>query len=150
MIGVMIAKMLARRSYDAINRGDVAGFMANWHRDATLTYPGDLSVSGTHKGTRAIESWFRHFKEAIPIRTFRPISISVKNVFDLVGNNVIAVQWDNRPVNRAGKEFYVRGVTVSTARWGKITESTTYVFDYQLLPELWGEEKAQGQVPPSP
>jgi hypothetical protein len=43
----------------------------------------------------------------------------------------------------AGQEFTVRGVTVSTARWGKITESTTYVFDYQLLPKLWGEEEPQ-------
>jgi hypothetical protein len=32
---------------------------------------------------------------------------------------------------------------VSTVRWGKITESTTYVFDYQVLSQLWGEEKGK-------
>ena len=147
MIGVLIARVLARRLYDAINRGDVAGFIANWRDDATLTYPGNLSVSGTRKGKQEIESWFLHFKEAIPTRTFKPISISVENIFDLLGNNVIAVQWDNRPVNKAGEEFYVRGVTVSTVRWGKITDSTTYVFDYELLPRLWGEEYSRPKRP---
>jgi len=58
-----------------------------------------------------------------------------------VGNNVVSVQWDNRPVNKTGEEFYVRGVTVSTLRWGKIIEASTYVFDYQYLPRLWGEER---------
>jgi len=140
VIGVVIARALARRSYHAINRGDVAAIMAKWHENATLTYPGKLSVSGTRKGKQEIESWFWHFKEAIPIRTFRPITISVENIFDFLGNNVIAVQWENRPVNKAGEEFYVRGVTVSTIRWGKITDSTTYVFDYDLLPRLWGEQ----------
>jgi ketosteroid isomerase-like protein len=139
MIGALIAKALARRSYDAINRGDVNGFMANWSDKATLTYPGNLSVSGTRKGKKEIEAWFRHFKEAIPTRTFRLLSISVSNVFDFLGNNVISVQWENRPINRQGEEFYIRGVTVSSARWGKITESTTYVFEYQHLARLWGE-----------
>jgi ketosteroid isomerase-like protein len=100
--------MVARRSYDAIHRGDIAEIMANWHTDASLTYSG---------------------------------SISVENIFDLVGNNVVSVQWDNRPVNQAGEEFYVRGITVSTLRWGKVPEATTYVLDYQYLPRLWGEEK---------
>ncbi len=140
MIGVLIAKALARRSYEAINRGDTAGFMANWRDDAKLTYPGNLSVSGTRIGKQEIEAWFHHFKEAIPTRTFKIISISVSNNFDFLGNNVIAVQWENRPINRQGEEFYIRGVTVSTVRWGMITDSTTYVFDYQELPRLWGEE----------
>ncbi len=139
MIGVLIAKALARRSYDAINRGDEKAFMASWSDDATLTYPGNLSVSGTQRGKRQIEAWFRHFKEAIPTRTFRPISISVSNIFDFLGNNVISVQWENKPINRQGEEFYIRGVTVSSSRWGKIVESTTYVFDYQQLARLWGE-----------
>ena len=129
MIGAFIAKALARRSFEAINRGDVAAFMANWSEDAKLTYPGSLSVSGTKMGKAEIEGWFRHFKEAIPTRTFRVMSISVSNIFDFLGNNVIAVQWDNRPVNRKGEEFYIRGATISTARWGKLTDSITYVFD---------------------
>lgn len=74
-----------------------------------------------------------------PTRTFRPLHLAVENVFDLVGNNVIAVQWDNRPVNKAGEEFYVRGVTVSRAHRGKIVENTTYVLDYEVLPRLWGK-----------
>jgi ketosteroid isomerase-like protein len=147
MIGVLIAKALARRSYDAINRGDVAGFMASWSESARLTYPGNLSVSGTRIGKAEIEAWFHHFKEAIPIRTFRPISISVSNIFDFLGNNVIAVQWENRPVNRRGEEFYIRGATISTARRGKITDSITYVFEYEHLPRLWGEQDTTENSP---
>jgi len=140
MIGTIIAKKIARRSYDAINRGDLAAIMANWDSDANFTYPGSISVSGTRKGKREIEAWFKHFIEAIPIRTFNPLSICVENIFDLVGNNTVSVQWDNRPVNKYGEEFYVRGVTVSIIRRGKIVDATTYVLDYQLLPRLWGEE----------
>ncbi len=140
MIGALIAKALVRKSYDQINRGDIAGLMASWSNDATFIYPGSLSVSGTRNGKQEIEAWFRHFKEAIPTRTFRPITISVANIFDIVGNNVIAIQWDNRPVNRAGEAFYIRGVTITTIRWGKITNAITYVFEYQHLPRLWGEK----------
>jgi len=125
MIGVLIAKRLARRSYDAINRGDMPAIMKGWHPHATFTYPGHISVSGTRTGRAEIEEWLRHFIEAIPTRTFRPLSVAVENVFDVVGNNVISVQWDHRPVNGAGEEFYVTGVTVSTERWGKLTEATT-------------------------
>jgi ketosteroid isomerase-like protein len=142
MIGTIITKKVARKSYDAINRGDMAGVMAGWHPDATFTYPGNISVSGRRKGKQEIEAWFRNFFEAIPTRTFHPISISVENILDLVGNNVVSVQWDNRPISKAGEEFYIRGVTVSTLRWGKITDATTYILDYQHLPRLWGEEKA--------
>jgi ketosteroid isomerase-like protein len=142
MIGVLLAKMLARRSYDAINRGDITKLMASWHEDATLTYPGALSVSGTRRGKDAIEAWFRHFQQQVPTRDFRPTSIAVQNIFDVVGTNVIAVEWDNRPVNKAGEQFYVRGVTVSTTRRGKIMASTTYVFDYELLPKIWGESES--------
>ncbi len=73
------------------------------------------SRSAAHAKAGEIEAWFRHFIEAVPTRTFRPLHVAVENVFDLVGTNVIAVQWDNRPVNKTGEEFYVRGVTVSQA-----------------------------------
>lgn len=142
MIGALVAKRLARKSYDAINRGDLATTMAGWSDDATFTYPGHLTVSGTRQGKQDVEAWFRHFFTTIPKRTFRPLSIAVDNIFDLVGNNVIAVQWDNRPVNSAGEEFYVRGMTVLTVRWGKITSAVTYILDYDVLPRLWGEESS--------
>jgi ketosteroid isomerase-like protein len=139
MIGALIAKRLARRSYDAMKRGDIPVLMRGWRDDATFTYPGHMSVSGTRVGGQEIEKWFRHLIEAVPTRTFRPLSVSVENIFDFVGNNAIAVQWDDRPVNKAGEEFYVRGVTVSTVRWGKVTGATVYILDYDVLPQLWGE-----------
>ncbi len=143
MIGTIIAKRVARKSYAAINRGDIDEIMANWHDDATFTYPGSISVSGTRTGKKNIEAWFNHFIEAIPTRTFRPLSIAVENIFDLVGNNIVSVLWDNRPINRAGEEYFIRGVTVSRLRWGKIVEATTYVLEYEFLPRLWGEAEPQ-------
>jgi ketosteroid isomerase-like protein len=74
------------------------------------------------------------------------LSVSVENIFDFVGNNVIAVQWEDRPVNKAGEEFYVRGVTVSTVRWGKVTSATVYILDYDVLPRLWGEAPEVAEV----
>ncbi len=144
MIGVFIAKRLARRTFDAINRGDMDVIMAGWDEDAVFIYPGHLSVSGTRQGRAAIEAWFRHFIETVPTRAFRPLSVSVENVFDLVGNNVIAVQWDNHVVNKAGEKLYVRGATISRARHGKLVANTTYVLDYELLPRVWSEQEPTG------
>jgi len=48
MIGVFIAKRLVRRTYDAINRGDMKVIMAGWDDDAVFTYPGHISVGGAH------------------------------------------------------------------------------------------------------
>jgi ketosteroid isomerase-like protein len=141
MIGALIAKNLVRRSYDSMNRGDMPAIMSGWRDDATFTYPGHISVSGTRKGKDEIEEWFRHFIAAVPTRTFKPLSVSVENIFDFVGNNVIAVQWEDRPVNKLGEEFYVRGVTVSTVRRGKVTSATVYILDCDVLPRLWGEAR---------
>ncbi|MCK7481404.1 MAG: nuclear transport factor 2 family protein [Candidatus Moduliflexus flocculans] len=140
MIGAVLAKMLARRSYGATNRRDAAGFMSNWHEQATLTYPGSLSVSGTRQGKEAIEAWFRHFKAAVPTRALALLSISVQNIFDFVGTNVIAIEWEDRPVNKAGASFCVRGVTVAAARWGKITAfGRPPTSDPSPPPGIWGE-----------
>ena len=45
-----------------------------------------------------------------------------------------------------GQEFYVRGVTVSTVRWGKVTSATVYILDYDVLPRLWGEAPEVAEV----
>ena len=55
------------------------------------------------------------------------MSISVQSIFDLVGTNVVAVEWDDRPVNKAGDSSCAMGVTVATTRRGKITASTAYI-----------------------
>jgi hypothetical protein len=33
----------------------------------------------------------------------------VQNIFDIVGTNVIAAEWEDRPVNHAGESFHVTG-----------------------------------------
>lgn len=139
MIGALFAKLLTRRSFDAINKGDVDSLLASWHEDAVLTYSGKLSVSGTREGKQAIRTWFQHFKERVPTRTFRPRAVCVENIFDVFGTNVVAIVWEDRPINKNGRKFYVRGVTVSRIRWGKVVEATIYVLEQDLLSEIWGE-----------
>lgn len=106
MIGALFAKLLARRSFDAINKRDVDSLLASWHEDAVLTYSGKLSVSGTREGKQAIRTWFQHFKERVPTRTFRPRAVCVENIFDVFGTNVVAIVWEDRPINKNGKEFW--------------------------------------------
>ena len=51
MIGAILAKRGVAAGYEAMNRCDLAGIMADWHEDAVFTYPGDLPASGKFEGT---------------------------------------------------------------------------------------------------
>jgi ketosteroid isomerase-like protein len=55
MIGALIAKSKVTSSYDLLNRRDLTRFLANWHDEATIVFPGGISSSGEFKGKKSIE-----------------------------------------------------------------------------------------------
>ncbi len=111
-----------------------------WDENATFIYPGTLSVSGTKKGKVAISNWFNNLMAVGPSVHFSLKSICVDNIFDMVGSNIISVQWDNSVTNRKGIDMLIRGVSVIKIERGKVFEVCDYIFDLDKLPIAWCEE----------
>lgn len=129
MIGAIMAKKALAAAFDALNRHDLAKFMAVWRDDGVFVYPGDIPESGTFRGRAAVEGWFRRFFEQFPEIGFDVHDICVRNIFDLRGSNVGAVHWDLRLTNRAGRVGTNSGVTVVTIDRGKVIYVKDFIFD---------------------
>jgi ketosteroid isomerase-like protein len=91
MVGTLVAKRALAGAFAALNRHDLANFMAAWRDDGTFIYPGEVPESGTFQGKSAVEGWFRRFFEQFPTIQFDVQAVCVRNIFDFVGNNVAAV-----------------------------------------------------------
>jgi ketosteroid isomerase-like protein len=146
MIGALIAKRKVRDAFSSFNERDIPKFLASWADDAVFIYPGDVSVSGTVKGRTAIEAWFTHLMDAGPSVHFTLKSVTLENIFDVVGTNVMCAEWENAVTSRAGAKVVVHGVSVIRLRRGKITRVRDYIFDTGKLPVVWCEtgEPLQG------
>jgi ketosteroid isomerase-like protein len=140
MIGALIAKSKVTSSYDFLNNRDIKSFLANWHNEATWAYPGSMSVSGEVKGKKAIEEWFQKYFDRFTSARIVPKSVCVKNIFDFVGTNVVAVNWDEELTNKEGNQFQFTGVTFITLKFGKATHAQDYIFNTdEELRKAWGE-----------
>jgi ketosteroid isomerase-like protein len=129
MIGALIAKKALAKAFEAMNRHDLKKFMSAWHDDAAFIYPGDIPESGTFQGKSAVEGWFKHFFEQFPKIHFDLKNICVRNIFDLLGNNVAAVNWDIELENREGRVGRNSGVTLLTIKRGKVVLVKDFIFD---------------------
>ncbi len=139
MIGAVIAKRLAGSGFDALNRHDLAKFMAAWAEDATFIYPGNISMSGETKGKEAVQAWFAKMMEQFPKIDFTVKEVFVSNIFALGATNNIAVEWDIALTNREGKELQNSGVTTIRIKGGKAVAIRDYLFNTAILKEGWGE-----------
>lgn len=141
MIGALIAKKKVTSSYELLNKRDINSFLANWHNESTWVYPGDLSVSGKFKGKKSIEEWFQKFLDQFTNIKITPKSVCVQNLFDFVGTNVVAVNFDEEVTNRDGNKFQIKGVTVINLKFGKATHAEDYIFNTgEELRKAWGEQ----------
>lgn len=139
MIGVILAKRATHSAYAALERHDVAKFLATWKDDATFIYPGNLSVSGKIEGKQAIEAWFQGFVEQFPKVHFTLRNVCVENILDFTGTNVVAVEWDVTLTNREGVTVQNSGVTTVQTDKGKGVLVQDYIFDHEALKKGWGE-----------
>ncbi len=140
MLGALIAKQKVRSAFSYFNDRNMEKFLSLWSENATFTYPGNLSVSGTKVGKIAITDWFNNLMDAGPSVRFSLKSICVDNIFDIVGTNVVTAEWDNFTTNRNGIDYLVKGVSIIKIKMGKITEACDYIFDLESLPTVWCEE----------
>jgi len=129
MIGALVAKKALADSFDALNRHDLPRFMAAWRDDGVFVYPGEIPESGTFQGKSAVEGWFRRFLEQFPTIQFDVRDICVRNIFDVAGNNVVAVHWNIQLTNREGRVGQNSGVTVVSIARGKVLLVKDFIFD---------------------
>lgn len=129
MVGALVAKRALAGAFEAMNRHDLPTFMSAWREDAVFLYPGEIPESGTFQGKPAIEGWFRRFFEQFPTIDFDVRDICVRNIFDMVGNNVVTVHWNLGLVNRSGREGRNSGVTVVTIERGKVVHIKDFIYD---------------------
>ncbi|GIV96904.1 MAG: hypothetical protein KatS3mg057_1561 [Herpetosiphonaceae bacterium] len=129
MIGAWLAQRKTPAIYAAFNRHDLKAVLANFADDVTFVFPGDVRTSGVHIGKEAVGRWFERFFEQFPTLRFTVHRVTVANLFDLVGNNVVATRWDVEVVNRDGWQGQNSGVTVTTLRGGKAVHIQDFIFD---------------------
>lgn len=139
MIGALIAKRNIAAAFDALNRHDLEAFLKDWRDDAIFIYPGDIAVSGTHSGKDAIRTWFQNMIDQYPTIAFTLKHIAVNNLFDLIGNNVIIVEWDIKVTNKDGYSAENSGITVVTTQSGKGVHVKDYIFNTgEVWRKAWG------------
>lgn len=129
MIGALVARQALTRAFDALNRRDLPAFMSAWRDDGVFIYPGEIPESGTFQGKSAVEGWFRRFFEQYPEIQFEIEDLCVRNIFDVVGTNVIAAHWNLQLTNREGHNGGNSGVTVVSIRRGKVYHVKDFIFD---------------------
>ena len=139
MIGAILAKRGVTAGYDAMNRHDLQAVMADWHDDAVFAYPGDIPASGTYKGKSVIEAWFDRYFEQFPEVRFEVLDVCVRDLFDLVGNNVIIGHWNVQLTNREGQTGSWSGVSIFTLQRGKVVGLKDIIFDVgDAFRRIWG------------
>ena len=139
MIGALVAKKALVEAFDALNRHDLPKFMAAWREDGVFVYPGEIPESGAFQGKNAVEAWFRRFFEQFPRIQFELQDVCVRNIFDLVGTNVVAVHWNIQLTNREGRVGQNSGVTVVSIQRGRVFHVKDYIFDLgQNFRQNWG------------
>ena len=139
MIGTFIAKRKIRSGFNYLSKHDIDKFLTDWAEDATFIYPGNISVSGEFQGKKTIEEWFKKFMGQFPQINFTIKHICLQNIFDMIGTNHIAVEWDVNLTNRDGKEIQNSGVTTLDLKMGKAILVRDYIFNLEKVKEGWGE-----------
>lgn len=139
MIGALIAKRKIRSGYNYISQHHIDKFLKNWADDATFIYPGNLSVSGEYQGKQAIEAFFRKWIEQFPVSRFTIKHICVQNIFDIIGTNHIALEWEVTIKNKNGKEHQNHGIMSIDLKMGKAILARDLMADMEAAKEGWGE-----------
>jgi ketosteroid isomerase-like protein len=128
MIGALLARRRVPAWFDAMSRHDLDALLKDYADDATLVYPGDVNgVSGTFTGKATLRAWYQRYFDQFPVIRNTLKNIAVSNIFDFMGNNVIAVQWETEVVNRDGLQVKNSGVSIVTARRGKAIHIRVYM-----------------------
>ena len=111
-----------RRNIEALGHGDPAPLLRGYADDAVLTFPGESSWSGEHRGRDAIEQFLRRFIAAGLVGHAEDILVNGPP-----RRTRIAVLFADHASDQEGNEVYAnRAVLYAVARWGKITRQEDF------------------------
>lgn len=143
MIGAIIAKQSMISGFNALNEGDLEKFMKAWSENSTWIYPGKVKAGGRFVGKADIKRWFGEFIRQFPQRKFTLNHIGVENIFDMIGNNTISVQWDLELTNKDGINITNSGVTIIKIKASKVVQGEDFLetSDGNDYKRAWGDIK---------
>lgn len=139
MIGALLFKLMAGSAMNATNNRDIKKIVSNFKDDAVFVYHGNASVCGRYEGKKAIEEFFHKFFDQFPEVHFKCKAVYVKNIFAIGLSNTIAIEWENRLINRNGEVFENGGINITKVSWGKATFGQDCYFDADKQRRAWGE-----------
>lgn len=148
MIGALVAQRSVRRTYDALNARDLDRFLASWAEEATFTFPGDVSASGTVTGKPEVQAWFEDLLARFPHLRFDVREVSVARPWALGATNELAARWEIELTNRQGVSNTNSGITVIRVRRGKVVSARDFLAETgDAFRRVWGEAPLGGQPP---
>jgi ketosteroid isomerase-like protein len=116
-------KAVVTRYVEAARDGMTAVIRDSFAPDATWEYPGDLPLSGTHRGIDAIVTEFLGGAAALMAPGTTPVLELVNVVAE--GDQVVA-EWTSRATARSGRAYRNRNAGVFTVRDGRIVSVREY------------------------
>ena len=137
MIGAIALKLMAGSGMKQMNRREVSKIVSHYADDAVYIYPGNMSISGRHEGKKAVEEFFKKYMEQFPELDLKIKTTYVKNLFDPVFCNTVAVEIEGKYTNKHGETFENSAVSVFTVKRGKVTKMQDYYFDVDKLQQAW-------------
>jgi ketosteroid isomerase-like protein len=111
------------RYVEAARDGMSAVIRDSFAKDATWEYPGDLPLSGTHRGIDAIVNEFLGGAGAL-MAPGTGVVIELTNVV-AEGDQVVA-EWTSRATARNGAAYHNRNAGIFTVKDGKIVSVREY------------------------
>jgi ketosteroid isomerase-like protein len=144
MLGAILAKREVHKGFDALDRHDLETLMGMFHDDGVFEFPSDTIMGGRFEGKEAIRSWFERWYERIPKSQFTLRHISVENIFALGATNVAHAEWEVAETDHDGNTFHMTGVTAFEVVGGKARYVKDYIFDQDVLAQIWPSKAASG------
>jgi ketosteroid isomerase-like protein len=149
MIGSLMIKRNVRSGFEKMERGDVAGMMADLADDIVFETISAQGAAVTVKGKKAAEELFRKWLEEWTKWKFTVKNICIREVFPLLatfaGTSVIMAEMSVTQTHKTGKEFKYDAIEVYHIRRGKMVRMTHY-FSAPGLAEVEAARKIGGKA----
>ncbi len=137
MIGTIIARHMLRRGFDHLNNGDIEAFLKSVADDAVIHYPGNLPISGKHRGKAAIREWFRTLFSLFSEYRFTVKNIYMKDVFAFGPSNSAALEFDFEATSINGSPYKNTILIVIHLNNAKVVAWQEFIFDYEAAKVAW-------------